>query len=55
VSIAVCGFRSLATDEKNALESSIHLLHRIPNLRIALTLKVLSLAKQEFQELKEYS
>jgi hypothetical protein len=48
VNIAVCGFRSLATDEKNALESSIRLLHRIPNLRVALTLKVLNLAKSEF-------
>ena len=55
VNIAVCGFRSLATDEKNALESSIRLLHRIPNLRIALTLNVLNLARQEFTELKHYS
>ena len=55
VNIAVCGFRSLATDEKNALESSIRLLHRIPNLRIALTLNVLNLARQEFTELKQYS
>ena len=55
VNIAVCGFRSLSQEEKSELVSSIKLLHRIPNLRLALTLEVLKLARIEFELLAKHA
>jgi hypothetical protein len=51
----VCGFRSLSIEEKAELASSIKLLHRIPNLRHALTLEVLKLARIEFDLLASHA